>query len=164
MKYLKVLWPYLLLLCCVLSFAGCGKTRSDVTEDSSDVSATDLSAFLTAQQVRDATGFAVGEPIRYADGGVGFYSADGQSSVYVDRQEMSAEQFDALLASFADNDMTLIDAPELGERARWCEEALELVVYARGYALDVQVTYGTSRPNDSLLAARQLAALLLETW
>ncbi len=161
MKLLKRMLPYLLTVCCVLSFVGCGET-ADTLPSEEPAPVLQLSSLLTTEEVYTATGFRVGEPVDYADGGVHFYSADGSCSVYIGCQEITADGFDNLTANFTNNGMELTDAPALGEKALWCEEALELLVYADGYALDVVVEYGTSRPNDSLLAARHLAALLLE--
>jgi len=81
----------------------------------------------------------------------------------IDRQEPSPAAdavFDAMLEGFSAAG-TLTDAPNLGEKAVWCEEQLNLLVYAEGVTLDIRVEYATARPNDSLLAARHLAALLI---
>ncbi len=161
MKYLKGMLICLLAVCSLLSFAACGDS-ADMPENLTEVPVADLSTLITADEVYTATGFRVGEPVAYADGGVNYYSADGSCSVYIGRQEMSVEEFDTLTATSADGEMAWTAAPALGDKAAWCEDALELLVYADGYALDVLVEYGTSRPNDSLIAARHLAALLLE--
>ena len=161
MKLLKKVLPFLLTVCCVLSFAGCGNTE-DAVSDQAPAPALQISSLLTREEVYTATGFSVGEPMDFADGGVNYYSPDGNSSVYIGCREVTSDGFDALTANFTNNGMTLTEAPALGEKALWCEEALELLVYADGYALDLVVEYGSSRPNDSLLAARHLAALLLE--
>ena len=67
-----------------------------------------------------------------------------------------------MIAALIQNGSKATVAPNLSERAVWFSDALDLLVFTGTYALDVRVEYATPRPDDSLLAARQLAALLCE--
>ncbi len=120
-----------------------------------------LTTLLTAGEVQQATGIMVGEPQQFNDGSAGYFSNDQLQVVYVAAMETDAVGFDEMVTAFSAAG-ELIDAPNLGEKAVWCESMVDLLVYANGWALDIRVEYTPTDANDSLLAARQLAALLIE--
>jgi hypothetical protein len=146
----------MIVLLCVIT--GCGQQP----EQSPTEMVVQMSSYLLPDEVRTAVGFSVGEPLEIADGSVAYTSVDGGSIVYVSSKEMSRESFDSMMTEIAGNGSQYIDAPNLGEKAYWIEDEVNLLVYAKGVGVDVRVEYATHRPNDSLLAARQLAALYLE--
>lgn len=144
-----------LLIC----FAGCAGTP---VEETPELPPVQVSAYLTAQEVRTAVGFSVDEPLEMADGSVAYSSLNDTSIVYFSSQKMSRTEYDSLIQTIKDAGGVSTGAPNLGEAAFWFENDVNLFVYASGYAMDIRVEYATARPNDSLLAARQLAAVFIE--
>lgn len=158
MKKLGILFLTVILL--AVCTVGCGQTPNtddDLPEDMS----VDIIPLLSAEDVWNASGIKVGEPMDSEEGTVAYFSEDSLSGVYVAAQKTDKQAFDAMKESLATMG-TLIDAPNLGDEAVWCEERLSLLAYVNGITIDVHVTYANARPNDSLLAARQIAALLIE--
>lgn len=156
---MKKILSILLCGCLLLGFAACGE--SPAVDEEEEATVLQVSAFLSKEDVRSATGIAVGDPDDSMDGSVGYFSADTTDAVYVAVQAVSTAEFEEMLSSLT-SVYTLTDAPNLGEKAVWCEELVYLLVYANGMAYDVRVEYAQPHPNNSLLAARQIAALLLE--
>ncbi len=146
-----------LLAVCVV---GCGEAPNTDDDLPPDLSV-DIIPLLTAEDVWQASGIRVGEPQDSAEGAVAYFSEDNLAAVYVAAQKTAKEEFDAMKENLSAAG-TLVDAPNLGETAVWCEEQMSLLVFTDGKTIDVRVEYATSRPNDSLLAARQIAALLIE--
>lgn len=158
---MKKIWILLLaVLVMGVCFCGCN-TTSDTDDDLPPDTSVAIAPLLTADEIYEASAIRVGEPQEFAAGAVGYFSEDNMSAVYVAAQEMTKEQFDAMAESFSATG-TLADAPNLGEQAVWCEEQLDLLVYASGVTLDIRVEYATARPDDSLLAARHIAAILID--
>lgn len=118
---------------------------------------------LTIEQVKEATDVSVTQTQNFEDGSIGYFSEDSSESIYMSYTEMDLTAFDEMLQELALFG-TLTDAPNLSEKAVWCEQTGNLLVYDDGRALDIRVQYATPHPNNSLLASRQLAALLLEKW
>lgn len=153
---------FLLLCCLLLSLVACSKPQEEpiVEEDEPIKEPFQTTTLLTSAEVQHATGIAVGEAQQAADGQAVYVSAD-QQIVYLDVQEMTATAFDEMLTTLsAEVDTT--DAPNLGEKAVWCESLLNLYVYADGWGMEIRVEYAPTNADDSLLASRQLAVLLLE--
>ncbi len=155
-------WGILLLTVVLLAvcIVGCGKTPNTDDDLPPDVSV-DILPLLTPEDVWNASGIKVGEPQDSEEGAVAYFSEDTFSTVYVAAQETTRAAFDTMKENLVLAG-TVVDAPNLGDVAFWCEAQCSLIVYANGKTIDVQVTYATDRPNDSLLAARQIAALLIE--
>ncbi len=149
-----ILSVYLLLL-----FTACSEKQP--AEEETITPPLQLSTLLTADEVTEATGIAVTQPQQFTDGSAGYFSDDQTEVAYVAAKEATVAEFDDMVTAFSSAG-ELTDAPNLGEKAVWCEGLVDLLVYANGWALDIRVEYATDRPNDSLLAARQLAALLIE--
>lgn len=153
-----------ILLLAVVLFAlcavGCGGTPNTDDDLPIDMSV-DIIPLLSADDVWRASGIRVGEPIDSAEGAVAYFSEDNLSGVYVAAQKTDKQVFDTMRENLSTVG-ALVDAPNLGDEAVWCEDQLSLLVYVDGITVDVQVTYANPRPNDSLLAARQIVALLTE--
>ncbi len=143
------------ILVCLI---GCAGTPVEETENPP----VQVSGYLTVQEVRTAVGFSVEEPLEMADGSVAYTSVNDSSVVYFSSQKIAKTEFDSLIQTIKDAGGVSTDAPNLGEAAFWFESDVNLFVYAKGYAMDIRVEYATSRVNDSLLAARQLAAIFIE--
>jgi len=157
---MKKVWILLLAVLLVgVCLCGCNETPNTDDDLPPDTSVA-IAPLLTADEIYEASAIRVGDPQEFEAGAVGYFSEDNTAAVYVAAQETTKEQFDAMLEGFSAAG-TLTDAPNLGEKAVWCEEQLNLLVYAEGVTLDIRVEYATARPNDSLLAARHLAALLI---
>ncbi len=156
-KWGLLLLTVLLLVTCVV---GCGEAPDTDDDLPPDVSV-EIIPLLTAEDVWQASGIRVGEPQDSEEGAIAYFSEDRLSAVYVAAQKTSREAFDTMKENLSLAG-TLVDAPNLGDTAVWCEEQCSLLVYTNGKTVDVRVEYATPRPNDSLLAARQIAALLIE--
>ena len=157
---MKRIFPVLLALLWTVGMAGCGEQPEETAVQPPPVYVP--SAYLTTEQVEEAVGFAVREPEILTNGEVGYFSEDDSAVAYVTMQQLPLAEFDAMIANATAAGSVLEEAPHLGEKAFWCEEQLDLLAYAYGFALDVRVEYRADRPNDSLLAARHLAALIME--
>lgn len=154
----KTLTLFVAVCMMVVCFVGCGTPNTD--DDMPVDMSVDIIPLLSSEEVRQASGIAVGEPIDSAEGAVAYFSEDNLSAVYVGVLKSTKEEFETMrenLSAFG-----LETAPNLGEEAVWCVDQLCLLVYANGMTIDVCVSYGTERANDSLLAARQIVALLIE--
>lgn len=156
---MKKMLPLLLVLLLSVSMVGCGEKPEEPIEQPPVYIP---SAYLTAEQVEEAVGFAVSEPEVLSNGEVAYFSEDGSAVVYAAMRKATLAEFETMTADATAVGSVLDEAPHLGEKAFWCEEQLDLLVYAYGFALDVRVEYRNNRPNDSLLAARHLAALIIE--
>lgn len=120
-------------------------------------------ALITPAEVGDAVGVTVGEPQFMWEEDVAYSSENGSVLAQISVKELTAAEFAAMRDSLSSSG-TVIDAPHLGEVAFFDEASCNLMVYSAGRAMNVCVTYASHRPNDSLVAARQLAALTLERW
>lgn len=151
---------FLVIALLVVCVVGCGQVPNTDDDLPPDVSV-DIIPLLTVEDVWQASGIRVGEPQDSAEGAVAYFSEDNLAAVYVAAQKTAKEEFDTMKENLSLAG-TLVDAPNLGETAVWCEEQMSLLVFVDGKTVDVRVEYATPRPNDSLLAARQIAALLIE--
>lgn len=120
-----------------------------------------VSSLLTVeevQQVTDIDGLAVEQAL---DGAARFATVDQMQSVDLAAEEMTAAVFDETMQTLSAQ-CELTAAPNLGEKALWCDDLSSLYVYANGWALDIHVEYHPANKEDSLLAARQLAVLMMD--
>ena len=152
------IWLLVITLLAVC-LCGCGSTNTD--DDLPTNMSIDVRPFLTKEDVWKASGVKVGEPQDSEEGAIAYFSEDTLSAVYVAARKTTKEDFDAMKDNLALVG-TVVGAPNLGDVAYWCEEQGSLLVYVDGKTVDVQVAYATPRPNDSLLAARQIVALIIE--
>ena len=168
MKKPVAFWGSVLMAVLVASLTGCN-TENAGTASSQDTTTTytvpalldvDIAAFVTSEQVGAALGTTVGPPSDYDSGTAARYtSADAQSSAEICMQECERGIYDATVALYTDAQA----APNMGEIAAWSAQTKQLLVYSKGYMISVTVD-AVGKHNDGLLqAARQLAALVLET-
>ena len=157
-KYLILVWMLGLIVCLV----ACSQTEY-ATDTQTDMveQPPEISKFITDEQVLEATGITVANVEQFRDGSAGYFSEDGTQAVYVSAQKMSAAEFDAMRTQL-EAGSTLTDAPNLAEKAFWYEDVYALTAFTGNYALEVRVEYANSDANTALLAARQLAVILME--
>lgn len=124
-----------------------------------------IASLLTAEQVSQTIGVTVGEPALYEDGTWAQYTTDDRlTSVDVHMSKVSREVYDMQTAEIKETyPGRCVDAPNLGETAFFNTETQELLTYGKGYMIGVVVSLDKAgTDNAQLLAARSLAALLLE--
>lgn len=125
----------------------------------------DIAALLTVEQVSEALGVEVGEPEVYEDGTWVHYASENlQTTADIHMNEVSRDFYDAQIeeirATYGDS---CEEAPNLGDTALYIRETGELMLYGKGYMIDVVVDLEDDGQADApLQAARSLAALLLE--
>lgn len=172
MKHRHPLAVRLALILCAgvlaLALAACGGGGDDTssaapttvpTNPPPTLLAVDLKTLLTADQVSDALGTPVGEPELYElDTILCYRSEDLRSSAELALQTGTREAYDVTVELYGD----VVDAPNLGEAAHWSAQAHTLLVYGKGYILSMAVDKAGGSEDDNLVAARQLAALVLE--
>ncbi len=153
----------LVFVCIMLMLMGvCGcNTNEPLLSDELSITVVDVSELLTTQEVWEASAIQVADIQKFDDGAVGFFAADNTAVVYVAAQPTDKATYDAMVLSFAETE-TLTQLPHLAEVAMWSEAQQNLLAYANDYAIDIRIEYPEPRPNDSLQAARHLAALLVE--
>ncbi len=159
------------LLACGLF--GCGETAKELPDttptttvpwvaEAPDVP--DVSKLLTAAEVSEALGVTVEDGVlQEADTMLAFHSADYQTTVTVRVEQMdggAGEQFAAILNNYAPENLVM--APNLGNEAYWCGETGELLVHSGNYVLSVCLTRPGFSNDNTLIAARHLAALAVE--
>ena len=71
--------------------------------------------------------------------------------------EGSREEFDEIVASYEG----AVDTMNLGQAAKWNSETKQLFVFDDGYMISV-IAYADKSDDSLLVAARQIAALVLE--
>lgn len=141
-------------------FSACGEVpSSDTLPTEQPIGIVNM---LTADQIYAATGLHFGEAQQASADEVAYFTADQSAAVYIAAKKMTEAEYEETVAAFIQNGSTATDAPNLSARAVWFADVSDLLVFTGEYALDVRVEYATPRPDDSLLAARQLAALLCE--
>ncbi len=144
----------------LFAFSACGEAPpSDTLPTVQPIGIVDM---LTAEQIYGATGLRFGAAQQASADEVAYFTQDQSAAVYIAAKRTTAEEYEAMIAALIQNGSKATVAPNLSERAVWFSDALDLLVFTGTYALDVRVEYATPRPDDSLLAARQLAALLCE--
>lgn len=153
-------------LCLLLLTAGCQRGK-----DSSEPSGTattgtvpslldvDLSTLLTSEQVGTALGVAVGQPELLEEGTHVRYSSEDLAT-YAEIGMMSGtrEIYDATVAYYSD----AADSANLGEVAKWSAQTSQLLVFGKGYLISVTAAKPDQSADGLLVAARQIAALILE--
>lgn len=161
----------LLCLGLLAGLTGCQETPAPVSSDAGPdlVSvppplSIDMTTLITAEQASQAVGAEVAGPEVYEDGTwLHFASEDAQTTVDVHLNETTRELYDTQIGlvkeSYGDG---WEEAPNLGETALWLPEYQELLVYTEGYMLDVSVDIPEEGAEAALVAARQIAALILE--
>ncbi len=148
------------LVCLLLCLTACSAQL--IEEDLPPEPTIAFESIFTTEQITNLTGIAVTQIQNFEDGSIAYFNEDFSQAVYMSYSEMSLADFDVMLQGFAQIG-SLVDAPNLSEKAVWCENSCNLLIFENGKALDIQVQYDTARPNDSLLAARQLGCALLES-
>lgn len=144
----------------LFAFSACGEAPpSDTLPTVQPIGIVDM---LTAEQIYGATGLRFGAAQQATADEVAYFTADQSAAVYIAAKKMTEAEYEETVAAFIQNGSTATDAPKLSARAVWFADVSDLLVFTGTYALDVRVEYATPRPDDSLLAARQLAALLCE--
>lgn len=119
----------------------------------------DIGRLLTAEEVSDALGTPVKEAQVLDDGTrAAFYAADNTGKVDVVMDQCGRDVFDLRLGLYEG----LVDAPNLGDIAKWHADTGELLVYSHGYMFSVAVESADKSADDQLLAARQLAVRIVE--
>lgn len=154
---------FVLLLTCLLAcLVACGSNETVVLPEEEPLPPpTQMSEFLSIDEVKQATGIQIVESEQHNDGSAAYFSADHMNLVYIASQEMDAAAFDALREEMSQS-FAVSEAPNLAEKAFWCEELLTLYAQADGIAVEIRVEYTPADAGESLLAARQLAVLLLD--
>ena len=163
-------WTVLLVLLCIVALAGCSRTPAKVdtlpTEWKPEPPAPrDLTALLTAAEVSEAVGVPM-EDGAMEEGGeiLAFHSADYgvQVSLLLEEEPVGGPEayLDAVLAGYGEG--SLISAPNLGTAAYWCADTGELLVRDETHVLSVNLMAADMSGERMLLAARQLAAKVLE--
>ena len=123
----------------------------------------DLSAMLTLEQVSSAVGVEMEGPQMLDDGTTAHYaSGDALTTVDIHLDEVERAVYDTRLDSMKAVDEAMQAVPNLADDAWWSAETKELVLYGKGYMFSVLVDIAQAGSEDCLVAARQLAALLLE--
>lgn len=161
----------LLCLGLLAGLAGCQEAPAPVSSDPGPdlVSvppplSIDMTTLITAEQASQAVGAELAGPEVYEDGTwLHFASEDAQTTVDVHLNETTRELYDTqvelIKESVGDG---WEEAANLGETALWLPDNQELLVYTEGYMLDVSVDSPEKEGEEELVAARQIAALVLE--
>ncbi len=152
---------YGIMACLLLCLTACG--AQPLEEDFPPEPTIAFESIFTIEKVKDLSGISVTQIQNFNDGSIAYFNEDFSEAIYMSYSEMSIADFDTMLQGFSEIG-TLVDAPNLSEKAVWCENSCNLLIFENGKALDIQVQYDTARPNDSLLAARQLGYVLLQNW
>lgn len=159
MKKYRVLILAVIFVLCLAACSGTGntvETETDVPEQPPQIS-----EYVTMEQVATATAITVAKVEQFRDGSAGYFSEDGAQAVYVSAQKMTAAEFDAMYTQLAAG-TSLTDAPNLAQKAFWYEDVCALTAFTGSYALEIRVEYAIPDANTALLAARQLAVVLME--
>lgn len=124
----------------------------------------DLTSLLTAAEVSAAVGQTVGEGVMQEHDTVLLFSTEDyttQVSLLVEEPTVKATEYlDMLAEQYPEG--SLAEAPNLGDRAFWCAESGELLVATGKLVVAVNVMSATADAESRLIAARQLATLVLE--
>jgi len=154
---------------CLLALVACGGDGEETSSVTSNTTAptnppptllaVDLKTLLTATQVEAALGEPVGDAELYErDTVICYRTADLQSSAEMALQTGSREAYDVTVALYED----AVVAPNLGEVAHWSAQTNTLLTYGKGYMVSMALDKAGAQGDYNLIAARQLAALVLE--
>lgn len=167
---MKRIGSVLLALLMLMSLAACKEEEPQPEEpqqpqwEASVPEVRDLSTLLTAAEVSAAVGQTVGEGVLQEHDTVLLFSSQDyltQVSLLVDEPTIdAAEYLEALCAQYPEG--ALSEAPNLGDKAYWCAESGELLVASGADLVSVNVVSAALDAESRLIAARQLAALVLE--
>lgn len=155
----------LAVICTMACLSGCKESKQPA-ESQTAVAATvpallniDITTLLTSEQVSKALGVTVGEAQSRDSGTTAHYSsADAKSSADISMKECDRSLFDSTVAQYPD----IADTPNIGEAAKWSAQAKQLLVYGKGYMICVTADAANKSGDALLLAARQLAVLVLD--
>lgn len=158
-----------LLLCCVLVTVcvACGREESPEESDRPSVTTHTTKNFLdiriqdllTKEQIEKTLDRTMREPEVLMSGTQLFaLSEDGTCSVKLNMQAQEYTRFSQNIAAFTDAEV----APNLGEAAWWVKGQRTLFVYAKGYALNVNIRCTDIGEEGALLLSRELIAAVLE--
>lgn len=118
----------------------------------------ELDKLLTAAEVTEIIGSAVGEPQLFEDGiWVRFSSEDYTVNVDINMQQASQDLFDTTISM---NYPDAADDPETGENCKWSAENGELLQLAKGYMIGVRVEIPKAKEDALHIACRRLMALV----
>ena len=120
----------------------------------------ELDTMLTTQEISDAVGLPMGEPVVSGQGSMlTCLGVDNKAYLGIKLSEKPIEIFNEVLTMYAD----ALPCPNLGESAWYSPVYSQLLVYGNGYMIQVELT-GTEDGdlNMQMLRCRQIAALLLE--
>jgi hypothetical protein len=147
-----------------IGLTACSAPRPEDTNDTVQTAPpllkVDLKNLLTPEQIGDAIGAEVGEPMMYEENTWAHYTGIGSTTtVDISLDEATREVFDAHAALYPDR----VEAPHLAEESWWNAAGGELLSYGAGYMISVQVHYEEQADEDMMLmATRHLTALLIE--
>lgn len=167
---MKRIGCFLLAVLMLFSLAACKDTKpqpvppAEEEWEPSVPEARDLTGLLTAAEVSAAVGQTVGEGVMQEHDTVLLFSSEDyatQVSLLVEEPTVKATEYLDILAGQYPEGM-LVEAPNLGDKAFWCAESGELLVATGKLVVAVNVVSATSDAESCLIAARQLAALVLE--
>ncbi len=160
----------ILLLACLMTvgFSACGSGTSSAPTTAttttvwaaSNPTPRDLRALLTEEEAESAMDTAFDQAELLENGSTMLLqSADFRDRVELLLDEQPQSRFDEVIALYEEG--TLTETPNLGDIAYW-NVGGELLVYAKGYMLEVNVKSGHLSDAALLTAARQMAALIIE--
>jgi redox-sensitive bicupin YhaK (pirin superfamily) len=164
----KVFLGFAIIACfaVIMGFSGCGDKEKETSSRQTDstlgtappILEFDISSLVTPEQVGNALGVKVGEgQSADQDTTVRYYSEDQSSFLEISIMEGSREEFDEIVASYEG----AVDTMNLGQAAKWNSETKQLFVFDDGYMISV-IAYADKSDDSLLVAARQIAALVLE--
>lgn len=165
---------FILAVCLLTSFGlatmtACNSSEATPTETTTTVPTTpttvaivdaELSTMLTSEEISKAVGLPMGEPAVSGQGSMLTCIGDGNKAMLsVMLSEKPIEIFEQMLQAYPD----AIPCPNLGETAWYSPVYCQLLSYAKGHMITVELT-GTedSDMEMEMLRCRQLTALLIE--
>jgi hypothetical protein len=153
----------------LLGLTGCSDTPDQPTPPAKEEwkpsvpEVRDLRSLLTAAEVTAAVGQTVGEGVLQEHDTVLLFSTEDyatQVSLLVEDPTVPALEYLDIL-SFQYPMGALVEAPNLGDKAFWCAESGELLVATGNCLVAVNVNSMAMDGESRLLAARQLASLVI---
>ncbi|MBQ3069306.1 MAG: hypothetical protein IJD01_05105 [Clostridia bacterium] len=151
------------------SFTACNSSEPTTSEPATTVATTpttvaiveaELSSMLTSEEITKAVGLPMGEPAVSGQGSMLTCIGNGNKAMLsVMLSEKPIEIFDQMLQAYPD----AIPCPNLGETAWYSPVYCQLLSYAKGHMITVELT-GTEDGDMEMqmLRCRQLTALLIE--
>lgn len=166
---MRRIWLWILAAVLTVGLCGCAggaeKPQDDQPQwEPSIPQVRDLTALLSAAEVSEAVGTPVGNGVLQSDGSALCFATEDYSvqvTLLLEEPVVGAAAYmDALCTQFADGELT--DAPNLGDRAFWCAPSGELFVCSGKWVMSMNVVSDAMPDEARLLAARQMAALVVE--